>query len=405
MKFFLGIGNIDKNIIFMLIGGLLRFFVNLFLGQDILSSILNHTLVMNFSTSLGLMLSFIPMIIYKIRNKEMNCCVKNVKYDLVYNNLYEALIYGKYKWILLSSFIDFIQNMVIQQFCMYCRINMWIFDILFISIFSFIIFKIKLYLHHYISVLLIIFVGISLDIYLKLYYFNDADYVVQMLCKFISEIALSMGLVIDKYTMEKKFCSPYEICFYHGLINFSLSLILLSFSREIGLDNYDEFFLNPSFEKFYAFMIFMVTQFVFNIFIFIINKNTTPCHILIMVIIGQFAPYIRALTKDTKSSIILLFGLLVILFFALVFNEILEINCLGLQKNTKKNISIRAKMDRLSVGKISYLNDNNGSENDDDNDNEDSNDDNDENNEEEEQEEDNKINDSQQTNPLIEKKE
>ena len=79
------------------------------------------------------------MIIYKVRNKEINCCAKNVKYDLVYNNLYEALIYGKYKWILLSSVIDFIQTTVIQQFSMYCRINMWIFDILFISIFSLIL--------------------------------------------------------------------------------------------------------------------------------------------------------------------------------------------------------------------------------------------------------------------------
>ena len=402
MKFFLGIGDLDKNIIFMLIGGFFRFFVNLFLDQNILSSILNHSLVMNLSTSLGLMLSFIPMIIYKVRNKEINCCAKNVKYDLVYNNLYEALIYGKYKWILLSSVIDFIQTTVIQQFSMYCRINMWIFDILFISIFSFIIFKIKLYLHHYISVLLIIFVGISLDIYLKLYYFNDAHYVVQMLFKFISEIILSLGLVIDKYTMEKKFCSPYEMCFYHGLINFVLSLILLSFAREIGFDNYDEFFLNPSLEKFYAFIVFMLTQFVFNIFIFIINKNTTPCHILIMLIIGQFAPYIKALTQDTKSAIILIFGLLVILFLALVFNEILEINCLGLQKNTKKNIAIRARMDSLSVERISFINNTNNE--DDSEDNEDLDDDNEE-NIDEEQEEDNKINDSQQTNPLVENKE
>jgi len=371
MKFFLGIGNIDKNIIFMLIGGLLRFFVNLFLGQDILSSILNHTLVMNFSTSLGLMLSFIPMIIYKIRNKEMNCCVKNVKYDLVYNNLYEALIYGKYKWILLSSFIDFIQNMVIQQFCMYCRINMWIFDIFFISIFSFIIFKIKLYLHHYISVLLIIFVGISLDIYLKLYYFNDADYVVQMLCKFISEIALSLGLVIDKYTMEKKFCSPYEMCFFHGAVNFILSLILLSFSREIGLDDYDEFFQNFSSEKFWAFFLMMITQLIFNIFILIINKNTTPCHIIIMLIIGQFAPYIKALTNDTKNSIILIIGLLIIFLFSLIFNEIIEVNCLKLQLNTKKNIALRAKYDSLSV--INFVNELNEEEEEEADDNDDEN--------------------------------
>ena len=112
----------------------------------------------------------------------------------------------------------------------------------------------------------------------------------------------------------------------------------------------------------------MFTQSVFNIFIFIINKNTTPCHILIMIIIGLFAPYIKALTNDTKSSIIIIIGLLVILFLVLVFNEILEVNCFGLQKNTKKNISIRAGMD-LSVG----LNNSNNEDDNDDSDDSDSN--------------------------------
>ena len=359
MKFCLDVGIVDKNILYMIIGGLIRFLTNYFLDQELLSNILNHSLVMNFASSLGLMLSFIPFIIYKIRNKEFKCCDKNIKNNnLVYNNLFEAIIYGKYKWILLSSFIDFIQTIVIDNFCALCRVNMWIFDILFISIFSYLIFKIKLYIHHYISIIIIISVGISLDIYLDHYIFNDKDYFLQMLFKFISEILLSLGFVIDKYTMEKKFCSPYEICFYHGFINLILSLILLSFSKQIGLDNYDEFFNNPSLDKFYSFIIVMLIQFIFNIFIFIINKNTTPCHILILLIIGQFAPYIKALTTDIINSIILIIGLFFILFFVLIFNEIIEFNCFGLQKNTKKNIALRAKIDRLSVGFIDYENEN-----------------------------------------------
>jgi len=71
-----------------------------------------------------------------------------------------------------------------------------------------------------------------------------------------------------------------------------------------------------------------------------------------MLIIGQFAPYIKALTNDVKNSIILIIGLLIILFFTLIFNEIIEIKCLGLNKNTKKNIALRAEDDRFSVDKI-----------------------------------------------------
>ena len=40
------------------------------------------------------------------------------------------------------------------------------------------------------------------------------------------------------------------------------------------------------------------------------------------------------------------------LFFSLVFNEIIEIICFGLDKNTKKNITIRAELERLSVKKV-----------------------------------------------------
>ena len=115
-------------------------------------------------------------------------------------------------------------------------------------------------------------------------------------------------------------------------------------------------------EKFYAFIIFMFTQFIFNIFILIINKNSTPCHILIMLIIGQFAPYIKALTNDVKNSIILIIGLLIILFFTLIFNEIIEIKCLGLNKNTKKNIALRAEDDRFSVDKIDNVSEEDNSE-------------------------------------------
>ena len=93
---------------------------------------------------------------------------------------------------------------------------MFEFELLFISLFSFIIFKSKLYLHHYLSIILIICVNITLDIYLSNFNFDNFDKVISMILKFISEILLSLVFVIDKYIMEKKFSSPYELCFFHG---------------------------------------------------------------------------------------------------------------------------------------------------------------------------------------------
>ena len=76
-----------------------------------------------------------------------------------------------------------------------------------------------------------------------------------------------------------------------------------------------------------------------------------------MIIIGLFGPYIRALGNDAKTALIIMVGLLFILFFTLVFNEILEINCFGLQENTKKNIANRATIERITIGEINIEDD------------------------------------------------
>ena len=45
-----------------------------------------------------------------------------------------------------------------------------------------------------------------------------------------------MRNIINKYTMEAKFCSIFEICFYQGIIGLILYLILLVISKYIISD-------------------------------------------------------------------------------------------------------------------------------------------------------------------------
>ena len=349
MRFCIGIGTIDKNIIYILVGGIFRFIMHMFLEDNIILYLYDHPIISDLSVSFGLSVAIIPLIIYKVRNKELLCSKpeeKEEKNDLVYTDLYEEIIYGKYKLILFSCIIDYTQLFIVNAFCLGCKVHMWIFDILFISLFSYLIFDFKLYRHHHISMAIIIIIGISLDVYLSNYIFNDNDYILRMIIKFISEIFLSLGIVLDKYLMEIKFCSPFEICFFHGIFGVVLSLIILTFSNEIGLDDCYKFFENPSLDKFYAFISVMFIQLIYNIFILVVIKNTTTCHILIILVIAQFAPYIKGLTDTNKTQnyIILSTSFLIIFFFSLIFNEIIEIKCLGIHKNTKKNIALRAKV-------------------------------------------------------------
>ena len=46
-----------------------------------------------------------------------------------------------------------------------------------------------------------------------------------ILLNFLRIILLSLNYVLIKYTMEKKYASPYEIGFYNGLINLILFII------------------------------------------------------------------------------------------------------------------------------------------------------------------------------------
>jgi hypothetical protein len=120
------------------------------------------------------------------------------------------------------------------------------------------------------------------------------------------------------------------------------------------LDNfikyYEEFKDSPIKETLILFLV-MIIQFFHNLFIFATIEKTTSFHFLIIEIIGELSPYIKKLI-DKKMNItiyiIIIIGLCFILFMTLVFNEIIILECFGLQKNTKKFISSRAEMERLN---------------------------------------------------------
>ena len=125
--------------------------------------------------------------------------------------------------------------------------------------------------------------------------------------------------------------------------------------------DYKFFNLNPYnydyFEDFDAKTIFyilglMVTNLGIFLCCLIIVKNNTPCHIFIMFIIGQTAYF----TQEIGDYIIVvIIGLIIMLFFSLVFNEIIELNFCGLSRNTKKNINYRAKNEIIESNLIKSL--------------------------------------------------
>ena len=80
------------------------------------------------------------------------------------------------------------------------------------------------YKHHYLCIILIIIVGFILDISLGNFQedFNKNWYFIFL--RIIREILYSLQHVINKYIMDKKFCSVYEL-----LISKIIAYIILSF--------------------------------------------------------------------------------------------------------------------------------------------------------------------------------
>ena len=97
-------------------------------------------------------------------------------------------------------------------------------------------------------------------------------------------------------------------------------------------------------------ILIMILNFIYNIFIFATIEKTTSFHIMIVIIIGELAPYIKKLfTSETSKmiNIIFIIDLCFIFFITLIFNEIIILNFCGMQKNTKKFISYRAEEENL----------------------------------------------------------
>lgn len=364
----IGIGQLDKNILFPFVGGIFKAIFYLLFNNidnfDASSVFISQPILLSIASSLGMCLSFFLWLIYKRKTKSFDIMKENkftktknqnssITIELEYNNQYKEISYDKYKYIFITSIFDFITTILLFKFYtnIKVKINVWIFDVFFLCIFSKLIFKTKIYAHHSISMILIIFIGIALDIMLKKYNYFQSNLFPNFI-KFLCEIIFSLGIVINKYTMEFKFCSIFEICFYQGIISLILYLILLIVSKYIITSNSE---INFEFKivDLFLFLSIVIIQFIYNLCIFITIRNYTACHLVIIIVIGEMARYIIELFELNSNisnliRIMVIVGLIFIFFMILIFNEVFELKCFGWQKNTKKNISFRANKDIIN---------------------------------------------------------
>ena len=89
----------------------------------------------------------------------------------------------------------------------------------------------------------------------------------------------------------------------------------------------------------------LFTQLGINLCSLFTTKNCSPCHVFIIFVFGQIAYYI---CFTSEYIILVTICLIIILFFSLLFNEIIEIDLFGLSYNTKRNIIKRAENETIT---------------------------------------------------------
>ena len=109
--------------------------------------------------------------------------------------------------ILVCSILDYIQKQLAFTYTKYFINNPWLFDIVFLTLFSYKILGLKLYSHQYIISSIMIIFGIVLNAIHAEY---NVSLIYKLLLTIFDEMCFNLGIVLAKYSIN---CSINEILY------------------------------------------------------------------------------------------------------------------------------------------------------------------------------------------------
>ena len=305
----IGFGEINKNILYPIIGGLSKLIAEfiLFKKEPLFN---DYPFILGLIAGFGMFLSIFPFIILKIQLRRANAEKRTKSKTLIYNNpddvFKKKVCCIKYLLIFCVSLFDFSQKILTFLFTSYIINNFWIFDIFFITVFSMIILRSKLYSYQLFSLGVIILLGIICNI-VNLLNSGEFNFISFILVMSI-EIIFSLEIVIEKYIMKYQFCSPYEICIFEGLFEIIANIILLMISPNIGMEERKYSFFDyikelknkqSIKEEIILLIVSMISRLFFKLFSLITINFYTSSHVVIILILGEI---ILIFTNQKKEN-------------------------------------------------------------------------------------------------------
>ena len=350
----ISLGTIDKSLIVILVGCVFCFLNRLLSKIKVGAILFQSPILTNIYIAMSRFITVIPFIILTIKTKKKitNVDIENLKkHTLLYTNTIKEASKGKWKYILLSVLIYLVNSIFFVE-SFQIKTNCWIWYILIAALFHYMIFKVKLYRHHYITSILIILIGLTIDLITKNLQVEIVQQPWNLIMKFLHGVLFPLYNVMAKYVMDKFYVSVYEFSFYIGLFNLVILIIFSIFDYYfIKWTPFEEYFKNFDYKQLLIALGVIFSQLGINLTTLFVSKNNSPCHVFIIFVFGQIAYYVDKFSGIYPVVIALL---IIILFLSLIFNEIIEINFFGLSYNTRKNIMMRAEIEAIGKNKYEY---------------------------------------------------
>ena len=348
----IGCGKLEKNIFFPIIAGISTFICRIILSYTIFKDNNNdyYYFLICLISSFSMCLSIIPLIILKIKHpniyEEYNYLEENSKMIKDYKSDRKK----GFVLIIITSILDFIETLLKAKTSFSNFTNNWAVDILIISFLSKYFLKLEIHRHHILCIIIIIISGISFNIFDYYTKLNEID-LETIFISFFREIIYCLKICINRYSMDNNHISPDELCFYEGLFEFIIFIFIFII-----------FFLHKTSTAFFKIVndskeiilisLYIIFNFFYNLLINFTKKYYHPYYVINIIIIQEIG--INLLNDDENKNdfeIKIIKGLIafIFIFTFLIFNEIIEINFLGLSKNIKKNIGNRGDRETVDI--------------------------------------------------------
>lgn len=312
----------------------------------------------------------------KINQKEEQKTVEKVKNKLSRKH--------KYIFIFLISLLEFICRstdffylIIIKRFTIRTGEIAWLISVDFFAriLISRRVLKLRLFRHHYFSLVLVILGFFSMSICafkaISDYELNNWPYFIFIIIK---NILLPLEDVYNKILLTDKFLLPHYLMFWRGLFNciflalFGLCIIVP------GVITYDFNTPNEMNSNITIFLFHKIIYIIFSFcraFIYLkVVDVFSPQHVAFCNAAFELYLLIICRCKNDKSILILIldiFSLIVIIFATLIFNELLIINAFGFNQNTKKGFIKKEMLELQNINSLDNHEDEEDSEENEDN--------------------------------------